>query len=123
MLWKSIKNNIFLYSLSLSNTINYIFYFPFILLYFFSKDDLSKLNHIQIYLFFIVYDLIRNLSANFIRKISEIFGINKIITICLSILALISFLLFFIFIRFSNNKEGLNEIIIFRIIIYFLYNI
>ena len=45
------------------------------------------------------------------------FGINKIISINLSILVLISFLLFFIFIRFSNNKEDMNEIIIFRIVI------
>ena len=117
MLWNTIKNNIFLYSLSLSNTINYIFYFPFILLYLLAKDDLSKINYIQIYLFFIIYDLIRNLTANFIRKISKCFGINKIITINLFILALISFLLFFIFIRFSNNKKGLDEIIIFRAII------
>jgi len=117
MLWNTIKNNIFLYSLSLSNTINYIFYFPFILLYLLAKDDLSKINYIQIYLFFIIYDLIRNLTANFIRKISKCFGINKIITINLFILALISFLLFFIFIRFSNNKKGLNEIIIFRAVI------
>ena len=117
MLWNTIKNNIFLYSLSLSNTINYIFYFPFILLYLLAKDDLSKINYIQIYLFFIIYDLIRNLTANCIRKISKCFGINKIITINLFILALISFLLFFIFIRFSNNKKGLNEIIIFRAVI------
>ena len=117
MLWNTIKNNIFLYSLSLSNTINYIFYFPFVLLYLLAKDDLSKMNYIQIYLFFIIYDFIRNLTANFIRKISKCFGINKIITINLFILALISFLLFFIFIRFSNNKKGLDEIIIFRAII------
>ena len=117
MLWKSIKNNIFLYSLSLSNTINYIFYFPFVILYLFAKDDLSKINYMQIYLFFIIYDLIRNLTANCIRKISKCFGINKIITINLFILALISFLLFFIFIRFSNNKERLNEIIIFQAVI------
>ena len=117
MLWKSIKNNIFLYSLSLSNTINYIFYFPFVILYLFAKDDLSKINYMQIYLFFIIYDFIRNLTANCIRKISKCFGINKIITINLFILALISFLLFFIFIRFSNNKERLNEIIIFQAVI------
>ena len=78
MLWKSIKNNIFLYSLSLSNTINYIFYFPFVILYLFAKDDLSKINYMQIYLFFIIYDLIRNLTANCIRKISKCFGINNI---------------------------------------------
>ena len=117
MLWKSIKNNIFLYSLSLSNTINYIFYFPLIILYLLAKDDLSKINYIQIYLFFVIYDLIRNLSADLIRKISKFIGINKIITINLLILALISFLLFFIFIRFYNNKESLTEIIIFRVII------
>ena len=122
MLWKSIKNNIFLYSLSLSNTINYIFYFPFVILYLLAKDDLSKINYIQIYLFFIIYDLIRNLSANLIRKISKFIGINKIITINLLILAIISFLLFFIFIRFYNNKESLTEIIIFRVLIS-LFNI
>ena len=49
--------------------------------------------------------------------ISKCFGINKIITINLFILALISFLLFFIFIRFSNNNERLNEIIIFQAVI------
>ena len=122
MLWKSIKNNIFLYSLSLSNTINYIFYFPLIILYLLAKDDLSKINYIQIYLFFVIYDLIRNLSADLIRKISKFIGINKIITINLLILALISFLFFFIFIRFYNNKESLTEIIIFRVIIS-LFNI
>ena len=122
MLWKSIKNNIFLYSLSLSNTINYIFYFPLVILYLLAKDDLSKINYIQIYLFFIIYDLIRNLSANLIRKISKFIGINKIITINLLILAIISFLLFFIFIRFYNNKESLTEIIIFRVLIS-LFNI
>ena len=122
MLWKSIKNNIFLYSLSLSNTINYIFYFPLIILYLLAKDDLSKINYIQIYLFFIIYDLIRNLSADLIRKISKFIGINKVITINLLILALISFLFFFIFIRFYNNKESLIEIIIFRVIIS-LFNI
>jgi len=122
MLWKSIKNNIFLYSLSLSNTINYIFYFPFVILYLLAKDNLSKINYIQIYLFFIIYDLIRNLSANLIRKISKFIGINKIITINLLILAIMSFLLFFIFIRFYNNKESLTEIIIFRVLIS-LFNI
>ena len=122
MLWKSIKNNIFLYSLSLSNTINYIFYFPLIILYLLAKDDLSKINYIQIYLFFIIYDLIRNLSADLIRKISKFIGINKVITINLLILALISFLFFFIFFRFYNNKKSLTEIIIFRVIIS-LFNI
>ena len=117
MVWKSIKNNIFLYSLSLSNTINYIFYFPFILLYLCEKNEMSKINYIQIYLFFIIYDFTRNLSANFIRRISKYFGINKTITINLLVLVLISFLLFFIFIRFSKSKEGLYEIIIFRLII------
>ena len=117
MVWKSIKNNIFLYSLSLSNTINYIFYFPFILLYLCEKNEMRKINYIQIYLFFIIYDFTRNLSANFIRRISKYFGINKTITINLLVLVLISFLLFFIFIRFSKSKEGLYEIIIFRLII------
>lgn len=117
MVWKSVKNNIFLYSLSLSNTINYIFYFPFIILYLFEKNNISKLNNIQIYLFFIIYDLTKNLSSNLIRKLSKCIGINKIISINLLILALISFLLFFVFIRFSKDNERLNEIIIFRLLI------
>ena len=54
MLWNNIKNNIFLYSLSLSNTINYIFYFPFVLLYLFAKDDLSKIDKIK-YIYFSLF--------------------------------------------------------------------
>ena len=114
---KSIKNNIFLYSLSLSNYINYIFYFPFILLYLFNNDNLSKIYYIQIYIFFIIYDLTRNLSSNFIRKISNCFGINRIISINLIILLLISFLHFLAAFRSFHGKSGLNTLIILRIII------
>lgn len=114
---KSIKNNIFLYSLSLSNYINYIFYFPFILLYLFNNDNLSKIYYIQIYIFFIIYDLARNLSSNLIRKISNCFGINRIISINLIILLLISFLHFLAVFRSFHGKSGLNTLIILRIII------
>ena len=114
---KSLKNNIFLYSLSLSNTINYIFYFPFILLYLFNTENITKINYIQIYIFFIIYDLIRNLSAIFIRKITKFCGMNKIISISLIILMLISFLLFLAVFRSFQNNSGLNSLIIFRIII------
>ena len=114
---KSIKNNIFLYSLSLSNYINYIFYFPFILLYLFNNDNLSKIYYIQIYIFFIIYDLTRNLSSNLIRKISNCFGINRIISINLIILLLISFLHFLAVFRSFHGKSGLNTLIILRIII------
>ena len=114
---KSIKNNIFLYSLSLSNYINYIFYFPFILLYLFNNDNLSKIYYIQIYIFFIIYELTRNLSSNLIRKISNCFGINRIISINLIILLLISFLHFLAVFRSFHGKSGLNTLIILRIII------
>ena len=111
------KNNIFLYSLSLSNTINYIFYFPFILLYLFNSENITKIHYIQIYIFFIIYDFIRNLSAIFIRRISQFCGMNKIISINLIILVLINFLLFLAVFRSFQNKSGLNSLIIFRIII------
>ena len=114
---KSIKNNIFLYSLSLSNTVNYIFYFPFIILYLLENDNLTKTKYIQIYLFFIIYDLIRNLTANFIRKISKYIGINKLISINLLILVIISILLFLAVFRSFHDKEHLNTLIIFRLII------
>ena len=113
---KSIKNNIFLYSLSLSNNINYIYYFPFIILYLLNNDNLSKLNYIQIYIFFVIYDLTRNLSSNLIRKISNFVGINKLISINLIILLLISFVLFLAAFRSFHAKAGLNTLIILRII-------
>ena len=113
---KSVKNNIFLYSLSLSNNINYIYYFPFIILYLFNNDNLSKLNYIQIYIFFVIYDLTRNLSSNLIRKISNFVGINKLISINLIILLLISFVLFLAAFRSFHVKAGLNTLIILRII-------
>ena len=113
---KSIKNNIFLYSLSLSNNINYIYYFPFIILYLLNNDNLSKLNYIQIYIFFVIYDLTRNLSSNLIRKISNFVGINKLISINLIILLLISFVLFLAAFRSFHVKAGLNTLIILRII-------
>ena len=113
---KSVKNNIFLYSLSLSNNINYIYYFPFIILYLLNNDNLSKLNYIQIYIFFVIYDLTRNLSSNLIRKISNFVGINKLISINLIILLLISFVLFLAAFRSFHVKAGLNTLIILRII-------
>lgn len=113
---KSVKNNIFLYSLSLSNNINYIYYFPFIILYLLNNDNLSKLNYIQIYIFFVIYDLTRNLSSNLIRKISNFVGINKLISINLIILLLISFVLFLGAFRSFHVKAGLNTLIILRII-------
>ena len=54
MVLKSIKNNIFLYLLSLSNCINYIFYFPLILFYLVEEDNLQYLDFIKIYTFFII---------------------------------------------------------------------
>ena len=113
---KSVKNNIFLYSLSLSNNINYIYYFPFIILYLLNNDNLSKLNYIQIYIFFVIYDLTRNLSSNLIRKISNFVGINKLISINLIIILLISFVLFLAAFRSFHVKAGLNTLIILRII-------
>ena len=113
---KSVKNNIFLYSLSLSNNINYIYYFPFIILYLLNNDNLSKLNYIQIYIFFVIYDLTRNLSSNLIRKISNFVGINKLISINLIILLIISFVLFLAAFRSFHVKAGLNTLIILRII-------
>ena len=113
---KSVKNNIFLYSLSLSNNINYIYYFPFIILYLLNNDNLSKLNYIQIYIFFVIYDLTRNLSSNLIRKISNFVGINKLISINLIILLLISFVLFLAAFRSFHVKAGLNTLIILRLI-------
>ena len=116
MSMKSIKDNVFLYSLSLSNNINYIYYFPFILLYLLNNDNLSKINYIQIYIFFVIYDLTRNLSSNLIRKISNFVGINKLISINLIILLLISFVLFLAAFRSFHVKAGLNTLIILRII-------
>ena len=113
---KSIKDNVFLYSLSLSNNINYIYYFPFILLYLLNNDNLSKINYIQIYIFFVIYDLTRNLSSNLIRKISNCAGINKLISINLIILLLISFILFLAVFRSFHGKTGLNTLIILRVI-------
>lgn len=116
MSMKSIKDNVFLYSLSLSNNINYIYYFPFILLYLLNNDNLSKINYIQIYIFFVIYDLTRNLSSNLIRKISNCVGINKLISINLIIMLLISFILFLAVFRSFHGKTGLNTLIILRII-------
>ena len=76
-----IKNNILLYLLSLSNTINYIFYFPFILLYLFEIDNLKSIEAIKLYIFFIIYDLIRNTFTNILQKIVNCFGLNRKISI------------------------------------------
>ena len=116
MVLKSIKNNLFLYLLSLSNCINYIFYFPLILFYLAEEDNLQYLDSIKIFTFFIIYDLIRNIFLSCIRKITYYFGINKIISINLIILALINIALYFLFKKIENKSFLLNIIIIFRIV-------
>ena len=112
-----IKNNILLYLLSLSNTINYIFYFPFILLYLFEIDDLKSIEAIKLYIFFIIYDLIRNTFTNILQKIVNCFGLNRKISLNLIILFLINISLLCIFYRFENKSFLLNVIIIFRILL------
>ena len=112
-----IKNNILLYLFSLSNTINYIFYFPFILLYLFEIEDLNSINAIKLYIFFIIYDLIRNTFTNYIQKTVNCFGLNRKISINLFILSIINIFLLCIFYRFENKSYLLNVIIIFRILI------
>ena len=116
MVLKSIKNNLFLYLLSLSNCINYIFYFPLILFYLAEEDNLQYLDSIKIFTFFIIYDLIRNIFLSCIRKITYYFGINKIISINLIILALINIALYFLFKKIENKSFLLNIIIILRIV-------
>ena len=113
---KSIKNNLFLYLLSLSSCINYIFYFPLILFYLVEEDDLKYLDSIKIFTFFIIYDLIRNIFLSCIRRITYYFGVNKIISINLIILALINIALYFVFKKIESKSLLLNIIIIFRII-------
>ena len=116
MVLKSIKNNIFFYLLSLSNCINYIYYFPLILFYLVEEDNLQYLDSIKIFTFFIIYDLIRNIFLCYIRRIVYYFGVNKIISINLIILVLINFALFFLFRKFESKSLLLLIIIIFRII-------
>ena len=116
MVLKSIRNNLFLYLLSLSNCINYIFYFPLILFYLVEEDNLQYLDSIKIYTFFIIYDLIRNIFLPCTRRITYHFGINKIISINLIILALINIALYFLFKRIESKSLLLSIIIIFRII-------
>ncbi len=116
MVLKSIKNNIFFYLLSLSNCINYIYYFPLILFYLVEEDNLQYLDSIKIFTFFIIYDLIRNIFLCYIRRIVYYFGVNKIISINLIILVLINIALFFLFRKFENKSLLLLIIIIFRII-------
>ena len=115
---KSLKNNLFIFLLSFSNSVNYISYIPFILLYLFEKENISIMIYIELYIFFIAYDLVRSLSVNIIRKISNFIGINKLISINLIILIIINFGLFFFLFEFRykfNNKYFLCIIIIFRI--------
>lgn len=116
MVLKSIKNNLFLYLLSLSNCINYIFYFPLILLYLVEEENLLYLNSIKIFTFFIIYDLVRNIFLSCIRRITYYFGVNKIISINLIILSLINIALYFLFKKIESKSLLLSIIIIFRII-------
>ena len=116
MILNSIKNNFFLYFLSLSNSINYIFYFPFILLYIFESDRLDYIDFIKIYIFFIIYDLIRNIFLTIIHKFSNYFGLNKKISLDLIILTLVNISLFYLFYSIKSKSFLLNIIIIFRII-------
>ena len=116
MVLKSIKNNLFLYLLSLSNCINYIFYFPLILLYLVEEENLLYLDSIKIFTFFIIYDLIRNIFLSCIRRITYYFGVNKIISINLIILSLINIALYFLFKKIESKSLLLSIIIIFRII-------
>ena len=116
MVLKSIKNNIFLYLLSLSNSINYIFYFPFILFYLLETEKLEFIDSIKIYIFFIIYDLIRNIFMSFINKTSNCLGLNRKITLDLIILTLINISLFYLFFKFKDKIFLFNAIIIFRII-------
>ena len=112
----SIKNNIFFYFLSLSNSFNYISYFQFILLYLFETENLTLLESIKIYTFFIIYDLIRNIFINPIQKMALCIGLNKKISIDLFILNIISIFLSYLFYKFRNKSFLLNIIIIFRIL-------
>jgi hypothetical protein len=116
MEWNSIKNNIFLYLLSLSNAINYIFYFPFILLYLVESNDLKNIDFIKIYIFFIIYDLVRNVLFFIIRKIIYCFGINKKITLDLMIITLISMNIFYLLLKFDDKSFFMNIFTISRIV-------
>lgn len=117
MKWNSIKNNVFLYLLSLSNAINYIFYFPIILLYLVESNDLKIFDYIKIYIFFIIYDLIRNIFSFLIRKIIHCFGINKKITLDLIIMTLIGINIFYMLLKFDDKSLFINILIIARIIL------
>ena len=77
MEWSTFINNAFLYLLSLSNTLNYIFYFPFILFYLIELDKFEEVSFIKIYIFFIIYDLIRNFLITPIQKLLYCIGFNK----------------------------------------------
>lgn len=116
MEWKSIQNNLFLYLLSLSNTINYIFYFPFILFYSFETGKLNKLDSIKIYIFYIIYDLFRNSFSFYIQKSANLFGLNKKISIDLFILTISSIGLFYLFYKNENKSFILNVIVVLRIV-------
>ena len=116
MEWKSIKNNIFLYFLSLSNAINYIFYFPIIILYLVESDSLKNIDFIKLYIFFIIYDLVRNIFFFIIRKIIYCVGLNKKITFDLIIITLISVNLFYILFNIYDKSFYLNILFITRII-------
>ena len=113
----SLINNIFLYLLSLSNTINYIFYFPFILFYLIESDNLEIISSIKIYIFFIIYDLLINIFINPIQKLLYCIGINIKMSFDLIILFLISISLFYLFYHYDNKSFILDIVIIIRVII------
>ena len=121
MICKSIQNNIFLYLLSFSNTINYIFYFPLIFFYIFDIEKVSKLDSIRIYVFFVIYDLFRNLFSCYIQKSVLLLGLNKKISIDLFILCISSIGLFFLLYK-SENKTFIFDILVMLRIIFSLAN-
>ena len=117
MLYEKIKNNIFLYLLSLSSTINYIFYFPFIILYLLEIDILKRIEFIKISIYFIIYDLIRNIFITSLKRIAYCIGINRKLSIDFFFLSLISISQLYVFYRFEEQSFFLNIIIILRIIL------
>ena len=117
MEWSTFINNAFLYLLSLSNTLNYIFYFPFILFYLIELDEFEEVSFIKIYIFFIIYDLVRNIFITPIQKLLYCIGFNKKISFDLIILFIINIALFYLFFHFENKRFILNITIIARIII------
>ena len=117
MEWSTFINNSFLYLLSLSNTLNYIFYFPFILFYLIELDKFEEVSFIKIYIFFIIYDLVRNILIIPIQKLLYCIGFNKKISFDLIVLFIINIALFYLFSHFENKRFILNITIIARTII------